>query len=79
LGLFLFSQSEAGRTQIAAQIGFVTTGGWNHPPEYRTKISAGEAITHELINIAHTRQGAQFSLGKANLTHHPDLASGLEK
>jgi ligand-binding sensor domain-containing protein/signal transduction histidine kinase len=43
------------------------------------KISAGEAITHELINIAHTRQGAQFSLGKTNLTHHPDLASGWGK
>jgi hypothetical protein len=39
------------------------------------KMSAGEAITHELINIAHTRQSAQFSLGKANLTHDPDLAS----
>jgi len=39
------------------------------------KISAGEAITHEFINIAHTRQGAQFSLGKTNLTHHPDFAS----
>jgi ligand-binding sensor domain-containing protein/signal transduction histidine kinase len=43
------------------------------------KISAGEAITHEFINIAHTRQSAQFSLGKANLTHHPDLASGPVK
>jgi hypothetical protein len=39
------------------------------------KISAGEAITHELINIAHTRQSAQFSLGKANLIHYRDLAS----
>jgi hypothetical protein len=43
------------------------------------KVSAGEAITHELINIAHTRHGAQFSLGKANLTHHSDLASGPGK
>jgi hypothetical protein len=58
------------------------TGGWGEfEPSARRlfKISAGEAITHELINIAHTRQGAQFSLGKANLTHHPDLASGPGK
>jgi hypothetical protein len=50
-------------------------------PSARTliKMSAGQAITHEFINIAHTRQGAQFSLGKANLTHHPDLASAREK
>jgi hypothetical protein len=48
-------------------------------PDARIKISAGEAITHEFINIAHTRQSAQFSLGKANLTHHPDLASAREK
>jgi hypothetical protein len=50
-------------------------------PSARTliKMSAGRAITHEFINIAHTRQGAQFSLGKANLTHHPDLASAREK
>ena len=51
----------------------------NLPCKCRPKISAGGAITHELINITHTRQGAQFSLGKANLTHHSDLASGPGK
>jgi hypothetical protein len=45
--------------------------------ENRTK--NGGRGDHTQFKIAHTRPDAQFSLGKANLTHHPDLASGPGK
>jgi hypothetical protein len=61
---FLFWDEIEGRLELCARI-------W-------PKNMAGEG-DHTRVNIARTRQDAQFSLGKANLTHRAGLASDFGK